>query len=478
MMAAAVGGVPPVEAWQQSAAETEAALIGCLLLHPAMVGAALAHELGSQHFGDKSLGGIWARIRDVAMRGDVPDIRTVLQAGIGTIFGAGLTANEAQAKLLAVAASPVVVPQYCRLIKANWALRHLISQVDSSRASLASADAIQLVERLLAEIDEIRDVTLDRKGSRRGSLGAVAATVAEDARAMLAGVGQRPPGSGLATLDRHLPMRGLGPGALVILAGRTGMGKTMVACSIAAKVARAGHGVATFSLEVPATEIAARLIAESIGGKSPAYGDILAGLVTEDDLDRIEQQRALLGELPFYLDDTPALSMADMMVTVRREATRLDRIGKPLRLVVVDHAQIVKPSSRYAGNRVGELGEVANAAKVMAKQLGCAVLLGCQVNRSSEGRDDKRPTLADLRASGEIEEAADAVLMLYREAYYLAKSRGFQERDPEVLLEYEAVKNHVEVGIEKSRQGSTGRVTLWCDPARSIVADLAQEWRG
>lgn len=468
----------PASAWLQSSAATEASLVGCLLTMSQTVGVAFSHELEPRHFCDESLGIIWSRIRDVTLRGDVPDIQTVLQAGIGTIFGAGTTANEAQARLLADAISPTLVGQYCRLVKSNWALRQIIGQADAAKANLVNADATQLVERLLAEVDEIRDVTLDRKGARRGSLGAVAVTVAEDARAMLAGVGQRPPGTGLVTLDRHLPMRGLAPGALIILAGRTGMGKTMLASSIAGKVARAGHGVATFSLEVPATEIAARIMAEAIGGKSPSYGDILAGLVTEDDLDQIEWERDRVKELPFYLDDTPALSMADMMVTTRREATRFDRIGKPLRLVVVDHAQIVKPSSRYSGNRVGELGEVANAAKVMAKQLGCAVILGCQVNRSSEGRDDKRPTLSDLRASGEIEEAADAVLMLYREAYYLAKSKGFQSGDFDVLNDFERCKNHVEVGVEKSRQGSTGRITLWCDPARSIVADLAPEWRG
>ncbi|WP_293796700.1 DnaB-like helicase C-terminal domain-containing protein [uncultured Bosea sp.] len=471
---------PPIDilpAWADNTLAMEIGMLGGVLMHPNSVGSALGTEIEARHFWDAGLGSLWERIRGVALRGDVIDLRTVLQGGATTIFGPEASFEQVQARLLADAVTPSRLAQYCRDIKANWALREFVGKADLIRGNVLAHDPRELVERVLNDLDEVRDVTLDRKGARRTGIGAVAATVATDARAMLAGTGIRPPGSGLTTLDRHLPMRGLAAGALIVLAGRTGMGKTMVASSIANKVSRAGHGVAFFSLEVPGTEIAARCIAENIGGKAPPYGDILAGHICEADLDDIEQQRDELQQRPFYLDDTPALGMTDILVTAKREAARFERQGTALKLVIIDHAQIVKPSSRYAGNRVGELGEVANGAKVLAKQLGCAVILGCQVNRASEGRDDKRPTLADLRASGEIEEAADAVLMLYREAYYLSKSEKYRNRDPDAIHEFERIKNAVEVGVEKSRQGSPGRVTLWCDPARSIIADMAQDWR-
>lgn len=473
-------GIPAVglpSAWTESEISMEIGLIGGIVSYPNSVGTALASEIEARHFLDAGLGSVWDRIRSVAMRGDVVDLRTILQGGAAATFGGEATFEQVQARLLADAITPSRIAQYCRDIKANWALRQVVSQADLIRSNVLAHDPRELVERVLSDIDEIRDVTFDRKGARRASIGAVAATVASDARAMLAGTGIRPPGSGLVTLDRHLPMRGLAAGALIILAGRTGMGKTMVASSIANKVSRAGHGVAFFSLEVPGTEIGARCISENIGGKSPPYGDILAGHICEADLDLIDWERDQLQRRPFYIDDTPALAMADILVTAKREAAKFERQGSALKLIIVDHAQIVKPSARYSGNRVGELGEVANGAKVLAKQLGCAVILGCQVNRASEGRDDKRPTLADLRASGEIEEAADAVLMLYREAYYASKSEKYRNRDPEALYEFEKIKNVVEVGIEKSRQGSPGRVSLWCDPARSIVTDMAQDWR-
>lgn len=468
-------GLPP--AWTESAAAMEIGMLGGVLMHPNAVGSALSTEIEARHFSDDGLGTLWTRIRAVALRGDVIDLRTVLQGGATTIFGPEVSFEQVQARMLADAVTPSRIAQYCRDIKANWALRQVVGKADMIRGNILAHDPRELVERVLTDLDEVRDVTLDRKGARRASLGAIAATVAIDARAMLAGTGFRPPSSGLATLDKHLPMRGLAAGALIILGGRTGMGKTMVAASIANKVSRAGYGVAFFSLEVPGTEIAARCIAENIGGKVPPYGDILAGHICEADLDGIEQQRDELQQRPFYLDDTPALGMTDILVTAKREAARFERQGTTLKLVIIDHAQIVKPSSRYAGNRVGELGEVANGAKVLAKQLGCAVILCSQINRASEGRDDKRPTLADLRSSGEIEEAADAVLILYREAYYAAKSEKYRNRDPDALYEFEKIRNAVEVGVEKSRQGSPGRVTLWCDPARSIVADMAQDWR-
>lgn len=466
--------IDPIEQWLGSTASMEVALTGSLFTHNSAVGQALAAELQPEHFADEILGTLWSRVRATALRGDIVDIRTVLQGGASVVFGGGMTLEQAQAHFLAVATLPSLVGQYCRIIKCSWALRRLLDQGEVIRAAVAGEDAQTIVEKVLSVVDEIRDVTLDRNGTRRGSIGGVADALAEAARAMASGNVQRPPSTGLITLDRHLPMRGLAPGSLIIMAGRTGMGKTMLATSIAGKVAGAGHGVAVYSLEVPAAEIAARLISERIGPRGPCYGDILAGHVTEDELDDIDRARDDVRVLPLHVDDTPALSMADIMVSARREAARLDRIGKQLRLIVVDHAQIVKASARYQGNRVGELGEIANGAKVLAKQLGCTVVLGCQVNRANEARDDKRPTLADLRASGEIEEAADAVLMAYREAYYLRNSPKFREQDLDALNEYDRVKNHVEIGIEKARQGSTGRVTLWCDPGRSAVNDLSR----
>jgi replicative DNA helicase len=455
-----------------NAAEFEAALIGGVLNYPQAVGAVLEAELDGKHFLDPALGTLWTRVRDISLRGDVVDIRTVIQGGAEVLGGPGTTLQELQAHLLTIAITPARFRQYARLIKACWALRAIVAQADDVKARATSVDAMQLVNEVLAEIDAVRDVTLDRRGGGRGSLSKIVGTLATSARAMASGSVPRPPATGLSDLDRYLPMKGLAAGSLIILAGRTGMGKTMVASSISSKVSAAGHGVCFYSLEVPAAEIAARIACERIGGKAPAYGDVLAGLVTEDDLAQIEWEQEHFAKFPFYLDDTPAMGMADIMVSARREAARFERAGQSLRLIVVDHAQIVKASSRYSGNRVNELGEVANAAKVMAKQLGCAVVLCSQLNRGLEGRDDKRPTLADLRASGEVEEAADAVLMIYREAYYVQKSTKYRENDVETHQHFARVKNMVEIGVEKSRQGSTGRATLWCDPARSIVSNL------
>lgn len=458
--------------WNDAVADMEASLVGGVLLMPDRAGPALVSGLEGHHFIDEGLALLWERIRTVAQRGDAIDLRTVLHGGVGTVFGEGKTMQDAHAHLLAIAAPPAVFGQHARTIKASWMLRRVAEQGDAIRAHALSMDTQQLAERTLAAIDEVRDSILDCSGSRRGSAASIAKALSDDVRGMMSGRVERPPGTGLATLDKHLPSRGLAGGSLIVLAGRTGMGKTMVASSIAGKVSRAGHGVAVYSLEVPATEIVARIIAERIGGKSPSYGDILGGQIAEADLDLIEQEREQLQHDALMIDDTPAVSMADIMISSQREAARLERKGKRLRLVVIDHCQIVKPQSRYQGNRVNELGEIANAGKVLAKKLGCTVLMGCQVNRASEGRDEKRPTLADLRASGEIEEAADAVLMLYREAYYIANSKAYRDRDGEALNEYERLKNVIEVGIEKARQGSTGRVSLWCDPARSIVSDV------
>lgn len=461
------------QAWSNGVAGIEMSLIGGVILHPGAVGRVLLTGIEAEHFADAGCRSLWQRISDIIGRGGAIDHRTVLQ-GAADIVEPGAGPNAFLARIMAEAATQNSLAEYANIIKSAWVIRNFIQVSEQARSEAAAADTISLARNLIDAVDGFREGAFDRAGSRRGSLKQIADIVGREAQEMLQGLRERPPGTGWTDLDKHLPMGGLAPGSLVILAGRTGAGKTMVSAAMAAQLAFAGKGVAYFSLEVPSTEIAARVICSRIRGRAPSYGDILAGRVTPDELEAYYLVQREIDAVPLEIEDAPAMGIQDINLASRKVAQKLERTGMGLGLVIVDHAQIVKPSVRYQGNRVGELGEIANAAKVMAKQLGCAVVLCSQLNRGVEGREDKRPQLSDLRASGEVEEAADAVLMLYREAYYLARDKDYLAGDATALDRMDVVRNMLEVGVEKSRQGSTGRCTLWCDPARSIVSG----WHG
>ncbi len=144
---------------------------------------------------------------------------------------------------------------------------------------------------------------------------------------------------------------------------------------------------------------------------------------------------------------------------------------------MVDHLGLVKPSGRYAGNKVNETGEVTVGLKALAKELGIPVFLLCQINRGVESRDDKRPNLADLRNSGDIEQDADTVIILYREAYYLAKKEPAAGSAEFIIWSDQMAKvhNRLEAIVEKQRAGPVGSVKLFCDIASNAIRDEFSE---
>lgn len=458
--------------WHRAIAQTEMALIGGLIMHPHTFSAATMAGLKEEHFSDLACAALWRRIIDIVARGGAVDYMSVVQGGAAALMGEGASLGDFRASIMRLAAVPAMMGEYAGIIRSAWVVRRFMDAADGARAGIASSDVVALARQLVDATDELRDASADRRGASRGSLSDIAGTVASEAEAMLKGEIERPPSTGLADLDKHLPMHGLAPGSLYILAGRTGMGKTLMAAALSSKMSSRGEGAIYFSLEVPSKEIAARVICERLGGKGPTYGEILAGRASDHQIETFMWATRQAKEEPLRIDDSSSLSMADIAVESRKFADRLAKEGRRLRVVMIDHAMLVKATGRYAGNKVNELGEIANAAKVLAKQLSCTVVLCCQLGRAIESREDKRPNLADLRASGEIEEAADAVLMLYREVYYLERTQAFREGRDEAIEAADAVKNNIEIGIEKSRQGQTGRVRLWCDPGRSIVSGL------
>lgn len=278
--------------------------------------------------------------------------------------------------------------------------------------------------------------------------------------------------TGFSDLDRVTG--GWRRGEFAILAGRPSMGKSAIAICAATNAAKAGHGVLVFSLEMTGFQWAARMASEAAYSRDAQvpYAAAMRKQLNDRDLDRFVKAAMLRRGLPLVLDEQSGLSAVDIAARTRRVAQEMERNGTRLGLVVVDHLGKVRPSSHYRGNRVHEMGEISNAMAHLAKSEGVAVLALHQLNRGVEGRDNKRPGLADLRDSGNLEQDADAVMFAYRPGYYLERMK---EEDPvaEQLRkeQLEATRHDLEISIAKQRNGPTCTIELFCDMASNVVCD-------
>jgi replicative DNA helicase len=290
-------------------------------------------------------------------------------------------------------------------------------------------------------------------------------------------------------LDRKLG--GLHPSDLLILAGRPSMGKTALATNIAFAAAKAhmrtngdeGAGVAFFSLEMSAEQLATRILADEA---QVASEKIRRGDLKPEDFQRFSEASSILSRVPFYVDDTPALSIA----AVRTRARRLARTsGGNLGLIVVDYLQLLRGTGgKSSENRVQEVSEITRGLKAIAKELDVPVVALSQLSRAVEQREDKRPQLSDLRESGSIEQDADVVMFVYREQYYLERAepnRRPDEADDKFNDRYQRwqqrlgeVHNTGEVIIAKQRHGPIGTVRLQFDGQFTKFGNLAENHPG
>jgi len=290
--------------------------------------------------------------------------------------------------------------------------------------------------------------------------------------------------TGLSDLDRMLG--GLQSSDLVIVAGRPGMGKTALATNIAFNVARAyshdknpdgtikrldGGVVGFFSLEMSAEQLATRIIAEQSG---VASYKIRRGEIQENEFMKIADAAREMERIPFYIDQTGGISIAQLTARARRLKRQ-----KGLDVLVVDYLQLLSGSSKKSDNRVQELTEITTGLKALAKELSVPVIALSQLSRQVEQRDDKRPQLSDLRESGSIEQDADIVMFVFREEYYL-KNKEPKMGTEEYFKwqnEMEQIHGRAEVIIGKQRHGPTGTVVMQFDAEVTRFSNLTSDDR-
>ena len=290
--------------------------------------------------------------------------------------------------------------------------------------------------------------------------------------------------TGLIDMDKKLG--GLHRSDLLILAGRPSMGKTSLATNIAFNIAKAykrgllpdgsegavdGGVVGFYSLEMSAEQLAARILSEA--SEVPSE-QIRRGDMTEAEFRRFVDAAKALEACPLYIDDTPALPIAQLAARARR----LKRTHG-LDVLMVDYLQLVRGTGK-SENRVNEISEITMGLKAIAKELDIPVIALSQLSRQVESRDDKRPQLSDLRESGSIEQDADVVMFVFREEYYKEREKP-GDHDLEAMAkwqeEMERLHGRAEVVIGKQRHGPIGTVDLSFEGRFTRFGNLVQPWQ-
>jgi replicative DNA helicase len=276
--------------------------------------------------------------------------------------------------------------------------------------------------------------------------------------------------TGLTDLDARLG--GMHKQDLIIIAGRPSMGKTALATNIAFHAAKniekkgTKSSVAFFSLEMSSEQLSTRILSEQARIKS---NDIRRGKVSEKEFEQFIETSKNIYELPLYIDETPAITIA----AISNRSRRIKRLFG-LDLIVVDYIQLMRSGRKMENNRVQEISEITQGLKALAKELDVPVLALSQLSRQVEQRDDKKPQLADLRESGSIEQDADVVMFVFREAYYLERkepSLGTVEHS-EWQQKMEEISRLAEIMIGKQRHGPTGNVKVEFEAMYTKFKDL------
>ena len=332
------------------------------------------------------------------------------------------------------------VEHYAKLVKEKAMLRKVIADLSESLSSAYQGDAS--ISDIIAKTEKsMLDISNQNAGTGFRNVADILDTHMQivETRSQTDGFV-----TGLSTgfvgLDKITT--GLHEGNLIILAARPAMGKTALALNIAKHVATVERKPAViFSLEMGAEELIERMVASE--GMVPGY-HLKTGNLSTDEWKRLVYAQSNLYDVPIFVDDTAGIRISD----IRSKARKLSQEMGGLGIIIIDYLQLITGSKRE--NRQQIVSEISRELKILAKDLRVPVIALSQLSRSVEQRQDKRPMLSDLRESGSIEQDADIVAFLYREAYYQKEQADSQEAN-----------NVTELILEKNRHGSLGTVKLY-----------------
>ena len=482
---AAVTAPEPADTYRQPPhnVEAEQALLGAILVNNEAFDR-VSDFLLPEHFSQE----IHQRIFEVTaklVRGGKIATPVTLKTFLGDHDLGGITVPQYLARLAADATTIINAADYGRMIY-DLAVRRGLINIGEEIVNVAFDAPVDHSPREQIEAAERQLYAIAESGRAEGGFQtfSMALTTAIDVAAKAYERDGKLSGISTGMIDMDKSLGGLQKSDLVVLAGRPAMGKTSLATNIAFNIAKAyrsetrpdgtletvnGGIVGFFSLEMSAEQLATRIIAEQSG---VASYKIRRGDVTDEDFHRVTEAARQMQHVPFYIDQTGGISIAQLTARARRLKRQ-----RGLDLLVIDYLQLLSGSkSGGQSNRVQELTEITTGLKALAKELAVPVIALSQLSRQVENRDDKRPQLSDLRESGSIEQDADVVMFVYREEYYLKgkQPREGTEEFTAWLADMERAHGKAEVIIGKQRHGPTGTVELQFDAEVTRFSDLVR----
>lgn len=462
--------------------EAERALLGAMLMNNRAYDR-VSDFLRPEHFADPANGRIYELAGLMVAKGENANpitLKAVADSDDVVIAAGGM---KYLASLVAGAVSVINAVDYAKIILDLFLRRELIATLEDGLDSAYRPDpdvtAAALIEKTETQLMGLSagDTEGGFKAFREHAHAAVQGfELAYKHKGEIIGLP-----TGLVDIDRKLG--GLWARNLLIIGGRPGMGKTSLITTMLFNI---GHYLATteredhkggcaavFSLEMGGEELAARIICARA---NVSFEDSRLGKIDQEQMTRLITVAQELSDLPIYIDDTPALSVGRMVSRARRLSRKLK-----IKVAFIDYLGLTESDDPKA-NRTQQLGQVTRGCKKMAKALDLPVVALAQLSRKVEERDDKRPQMADLRDSGEIEEHADSVAFIFRAQYYLERNepkRAEDEGDIEFTNRYagwqravEEARNKAEFIIAKNRHGQTGTVKLHFDGEKMQFGDL------
>ena len=435
--------------------DAEQSVLGAVIMDGEAM-ADIATVLQPEHFHVQLHKDLYAVMMQMFLSGERIDIVTVLEKIMQQgLFETAEQAKEYLAKLTTAVPSISSVSKYADIVSEKYMTRSLIFAAKDimDTANAGGEDANTLVDFAEQRIYDIRS------GNEVKGLTHISGIVLDrinvlNELSVTAQEGNGPAMTGLSTLYTELDKRihGLNKSDLIILAARPGMGKTSFAMNIATNVGKkyTDKSIAVFSLEMSKEQIVGRMLSSEA---SLSSDQMRTGNFPQEKWKDIGRAADILSRLNIYIDDTAGVSVASIKSKLRRM--------KNLGLVVIDYLQLMSSTKNYGGNRVVEIADITRNLKIMAKELNVPIICLSQLARGPEQRPDKRPMLSDLRESGSIEQDADIVMFLYRNAYY-------DKTDPNV--------NSCECIVAKNRHGEPGTVPLGWDGQYTRFTNAALQY--
>ena len=465
--------------------EAEQALLGALLFDNGAY-ERLSDQLKATHFFEPFHQRLFAAMEEYVRKGQLAEPIVLMERFKHDPAFNELGGLRYLADLVDRAPPAANAPEYARLVY-DLAMRRELIRIGGEIAANAQTDAehtakdqIETAEQSLynlAETGQSSTGFVTFADALHGAVEMAAEAYSRDGG--LSGIS-----TGLVDLDRMLG--GLHPSDLIILAGRPSMGKSALAANIAFHVAKnyaydiqpdgshktsSGGVVAFYSLEMSAEQLSMRILAEASGVPSDR---LRKGEIDASEFGRIRDAALDIQQAPLHFDDTGGLSLAKLAARARRLKRQ-----QGLDLIVIDYLQLVTAGDGRVDNRVQEVSQITQGLKALAKELKVPVIALSQLSRQVENREDKRPQLSDLRESGSIEQDADMVLFVYREAYYLGRTPP-REGTPEHLAwqeDLDKIQHVAEVIVGKQRHGPIGTVKLHFNADLTKFSNLAREGR-